>query len=379
MRPRRYAVRMPAEWEPHDGTWLAYPKLSSDWPGKVTAVRWAVAELARKLARRERVHLLVDSRFEQRRALSVLRRAGVDLSRVQCHKCATDRSWLRDSGPTFVHMDGGLGAVCWGFNGWGRYPNWKSDRAVGEFVAHGAGATTVAPSYRGRTFVMEGGAIDSNGRGSVLSTKQCLLSQGPHARNPGVRLEDAERVLEACIGATNLLWLAGGIAGDDTGGHIDTVARFVGPNRVAAAVESDRHEENYPVLRENLSRLRSMRDERGQQLEIVELPMPRPVKFDRERLPATYANFYVANGAVLVPTFNDPNDRVAMRILEQCFPDREVCGIHSVDLVLGQGTLHCLAQPQPVRPSTAAAQVGVRRVDHNEGLEVANQLPTRSV
>ena len=344
------ATRMPAEWEPHEATWLAYPHSGSDWPGKLSAVRWAFAEFARLLADHEPVRLLVRNERERERAHNILRRSGANLDRIALHLVPTDRSWLRDSGPTFVFRDGQIHAVCWAFNGWGRYANWQADRKVGRYMATSSGAAILRPQANGRIVVMEGGSIESNGQGTILTTEQCLLGDGHHARNPGLSRNAIEGVLRDSIGATNVLWLGHGIAGDDTSGHVDTLARFVGRNRVAAIVETDSRDDNYGALQENLRRLRGMRDERGRALEIVELPMPRPLRFDGYRLPASYANFYVANGTVLVPTFNDTNDAAALGILRECFPDREVCGVHCVDIALGLGTLHCLAQQQPRAP-----------------------------
>ena len=344
------ATRMPAEWEPHEATWLAYPHSASDWPGKLTAVRWAFAEFVRLLSGREQVRLLVRDAQEGERVRSVLRRGGADPDHVELHFAPTDRSWLRDSGPTFVFRDGQIHAVCWAFNGWGRYANWQADRKVGHYIATSSGAAILEPKANGRIVVLEGGSIESNGQGTILTTEQCLLGDGSQARNPGLSRSAIEGVLRDCVGATNVLWLGRGIAGDDTSGHVDTLARFVGRNRVAAIVETDSRDENYAALQENLRRLRGMRDERGRALEIVELPMPRPLRFDGCRLPASYANFYVANGTVLVPTFNDSNDGAALGILRECFPDREVRGVHCVDIALGLGTLHCLAQQQPRAP-----------------------------
>ena len=341
------AVRWPAEWEPHAATWLAYPHLASDWPGKLSAVRWAFVEIVRLLQRHEAVRLLVRDAREAGRVRSVLRRGGTEPDLLDIRLRPTDRAWVRDTGPTFVERDGRLEAVCWRFSGWGRYANWQLDAQVGRFVAEAAGTAWVEPQAAGRRVVLEGGAIEGDGCGTVLTTEPCLLAQGRYARNPGLAREDLERVLEAVLGARQVLWLGAGIAGDDTSGHIDNLARFVGPRRVAAIVETDRRDENYAPLRDNLRRLRGMRDARGRSLELVELPMPRTLRFAGCRLPASYANFYVANGLVLVPTFNDPNDRAALRILAECFPDREVCGVHSADLALGQGGPHCLAQQQP--------------------------------
>lgn len=341
------SIRMPAEWEPHEATWLAYPHLSYDWPGKVSAVRWAMAEFVRKLQEGETVRLLVRDAKEAKRASSLLRRGGARTSELEIHVLPTNRSWLRDSGPTFVLQGSSLQAVCWRFNAWGRYSNWQLDTQVGRSIAKLAGATTVEPRIAGQRIVLEGGAIECNGKGTVLTTEECLLGQGRHARNAGLRRKELESVLRDALGATNVLWLGRGIAGDDTSGHIDTLARFVGPRTVAAAVEPDPGEENHQPLQDNLERLKAMRDQDGRRLDIVELPMPRPLLFEGERVPATYANFYIANRCVLVPTFNDPSDGVAIGILQQCFPDREVCGIHCTDVAVGAGALHCLAQQQP--------------------------------
>ncbi len=341
------AIRMPAEWEPHNATWLAYPHRADDWPGKLTAVRWAFLEFVHKLQLSETVRLLVRDSPEAARVRSTMRRGGAEADLLNIHVQDTDRSWLRDSGPTFISVGRRLGAVCWRFNGWARYSDWRLDEQVGRFIAHAAGAEVFEPRAEGRLVTMEGGAIESNGRGTLLTTEQCLLSHDRYARNPGLSRDGVEGVLREALGAKNILWLGRGIAGDDTSGHVDTVARFVGPRRVAAIVETDSRDENCQALQDNLRRLRAMHDEGGRALEVVELPMPRALYFEGCRLPASYANFYIANGAVLAPTFNDPNDRVALRVLEECFPEREVCGIHCVELALGLGGLHCLAQQQP--------------------------------
>lgn len=353
MPGRAESVRMPAEWEPHEATWLAYPHRSSDWPGKLSAVRWAFVEFVRRLQAHETVHVLVRDMREAGRAMSAMRRGGADPDRMVLHPCSTDRSWLRDSGPTFVVQDRTLSAVCWRFNAWGRYSTWRKDARVGRFVARAANAAISEPAVGGRGIAMEGGAIESNGLGTVLTTEECLLGRGRHARNPGLTREDLEGVLREALGASKILWLGSGISGDDTSGHVDTLARFVGPRTVVAVVEPDRSDDNHAPLKDNLARLRGMRDQDGHRLEIIELPMPQRVFFDGERLPASYANFYIANGSVLVPTFNDPNDTVALRTLEACFPGREVCGIHCVDIALGQGMLHCLAQQQPRVPRSS--------------------------
>ena len=292
------------------------------------------------------VCIVVEDAKREARIRRRLERAGVDLARVRFFRFATDRSWVRDSGPSFVADGNGVAAVCWRFNAWARYTNWKRDRRVAGKIARAAGASVREPKWGRQAVVFEGGAIDVNGLGTLLTTEECLLT-GARPRNPGKVREDYEQLFAEHLGVRHVLWLGRGIAGDDTGGHVDDLARFVDSRTVVAAVETDRVDANYEALRENLQRLRAMTDQDGRRLEVVELPMPRPLFFDGCRLPASYANFYVANGLVLVPTFNDPNDRVALSTIELLFPDREVCGIHAVDLVWGFGTIHCATQQQP--------------------------------
>jgi agmatine deiminase len=374
--PTPLGFRMPAEWEPHAATWIAWPHNREDWPGKFGPIAWVYTEIVRLLARSEPVHVVVRDGAMKRRAARRLEAAGADLDRVRFFKAATDRVWLRDSGPTFVVRDGEipegdtsgrLGLVEWKFNAWAKYENYRADRRLPRRVSKWLGLPRWVPRVEqgGRRVrvVMEGGAIDVNGRGTVLTTEECLLGE-VQARNPGLGREDVEKVLADYLGARLVIWLGRGIAGDDTHGHVDDIARFVGPRTVVAAVEPDPDDPNHGPLRENLERLQSARDQDGQPLEVVELPMPRPVAFEGLRLPASYANFYIANGVVLVPTFNDPADRIALDTLARVFPDRQVVGVHSLDLVLGLGTLHCLSQQQPLDPGpysdsgSASSQLG---------------------
>jgi agmatine deiminase len=308
----------------------------------------------------------------RRRASNRLRAADVDLGRVRFFKAATDRVWLRDSGPTFVVKDGDtpsaetpegapdagdhpghIGLIGWKFNAWAKYENYRHDRRLPRRLSKWLGLHRWVPRVeQGRRWirvVMEGGAFDVNGRGSVLTTEECLLSE-VQARNPGLGREELERIFADYLGARHVIWLGRGIEGDDTHGHVDDLARFVGPRTVVTVVEPRADDPNHDPLRENLERLRGARDQDGEPLQVVELPMPRPVVFKGQRLPASYANFYIANGTVLVPTFNDPADRVALNALAQLFPDREVVGVHCGDLVLGLGTMHCLSQQQPISP-----------------------------
>jgi len=344
--PRSLGFRMPAEWEPHEATWLAWPHHREDWPGKFAAIPWVVAEIVRHLHRHELVHLVVEDARREQRASAMLDRAGVDLSQVEFHRFATNRSWLRDSGPIFVTNGSELGAACWRFNAWARYSNWEKDSRLARKIAAVTGTRAWGPRWKNRPVVLEGGSIDVNGCGTLITTEQCLLS-GKQVRNAGTSREDYEKIFAEHLGVRKVLWLGSGIAGDDTGGHVDDLARFAGPRKVVTVVESNPDDENYQPLRENLRRLRAMTDQDGQSLEIVELPMPRPLFFDGYRLPASYANFYIANQVVLVPTFNDPNDGEALDILRKLFPGREVTGIHCVDFVWGFGTIHCGTQQQP--------------------------------
>ncbi len=339
--------RMPAEWEPHEATWLAWPHNRSDWPGKFAPIPWVYCEIVRHLAEAERVRILVNDREAEERARRTLRRAHVSLEAVEFFRVATNRSWTRDYCPLFVkNAEGAVAAVKWRFNAWAKYDDWELDDAAGELVARKFGSRVWRPVVGRRRVVLEGGAIEVNGRGTLLATEECLLDR-VQARNPGLAREDLERLFAAYLGVRKVLWLGRGIAGDDTHGHIDDIARFVGPATVAAAVERDPADANYEPLHDNLRRLRAMTNEAGRRLRVIELPMPAPVFFGGQRLPASYLNFYVANGLVLVPTFNDPNDRLAMERLAELFPDRRVVGIYARDLVLGLGTLHCLTMQQP--------------------------------
>ncbi len=339
-------MRMPAEWAPHEATWLAWPHNPKDWPGKFPPIHWIYVEIVRQLHVRERVEILIEDDRLHRRVVKMLQDAGVNLDRVRFHRCSTDRSWLRDSGPTFVAGNGEVGAVCWRFNAWAKYPNWLKDVLVAKKIAGITRSRPITPTWRGRRVVLEGGAIDTNGAGSLLTTEECLLSE-VQQRNPGFNKLDYEGIFREFLGIEQTIWLEQGIVGDDTHGHVDDLARFVGPRTVATVVETDRRDDNYEPLKRNWERLKLQTDQDGKPLELVELPMPKPLYFRGVRLPASYANFYIANGLVLVPTFHDPNDRIALNQLAAAFPDREVIGIHSVDYAWGFGTLHCSTQQQP--------------------------------
>lgn len=350
--PRELGYRMPAEWERHEATWLAWPHNPEDWPGRFQPIPWLYAEIVRLLAAQERVHILVDDAKAGQRASGMLERAGANLDKVSFHTWPTDRSWTRDTGPIFVrNAEGKVGITNWVFNGWAKYPNCKLDNEFPSRATELLGVPEWQPAVTlengaAHKLVLEGGSIDTNGEGILLTTEECLLSE-VQQRNPGVSCRQLEQAFHDYLGFDQVVWLNRGIVGDDTHGHVDDITRFVAADTIVTVVEPDRSDPNHEPLAENLGRLKAARNSQGRQFNIVELPMPRPVVFSGQRLPASYANFYIANGMVLVPTFHDRNDRVALNILAELFPDREVIGIHCVDLVWGLGTLHCMTQQQP--------------------------------
>lgn len=358
---------MPAEWEPHAATWLAWPHQTRDWPGKFAAIPWVFAEIARRLAEGERIRLFVGNARLRAEARAAFLRSGVPLDRVDFILSETDRSWTRDFVPSFVVRTerkrprraaplgergrDGVAAVKWRFNGWARYPNHRRDQAAGVEVADILGVPRFEPratvERRAYRVVLEGGAIDVDGEGTLLTTEECLLD-GKQARNPKLGRAGTEAVLREELDIERVLWVERGIAGDDTGGHIDDFARFVRPGTIVLCEEKNRSDPNHRVLASARERLAGAKDAKGRRIELVRLPMPEPLMFDGQRLPASYANFYIGNAAVLVPTFNDVKDRVALGILAELFPDRPVVGIHAVDFVLGLGTIHCSTQQEPL-------------------------------
>ena len=345
--PHALGFRMPAEWEPHDATWLGWPHEVTDWPGKFAPIPWAFAEIVRHLSQVERVYLLVENRPAESRVRNILKNSGAILDAVNCFRIPTNRGWMRDSGPICVRNESGEVAYNhFAFNGWAKYSNHKKDAAVVTKANLKLKRRVWQPQHKGRRVVLEGGSIDVNGRGTLLTTEECLLSK-MQERNLGFTKDDYAEVFREYFGATNILWLKKGIAGDDTHGHVDDLTRFVNPSTVVTIVEDNPQDANYAALQENLALLKTMKDQDGRPLRVETLPMPAPVYFEGFRLPASYANFYVANKIVLVPTFNDANDRAALNILAGLFPDREVVGIACRDLVLGLGTIHCMTQQQP--------------------------------
>jgi agmatine deiminase len=345
--PHKLGFRMPAEWEPHEATWLGWPHELTDWPGKFAPIPWAFAEMVRHLSRVEFVYLLVESKASESRIRVILKKAGANLDNVKFFQVPTDRGWMRDSGP--ICVTNGKGEVAFNhfmFNGWAKYANHKKDAAAVTRVNKVLQRRVWEPAHKVRRVVLEGGSIDVNGRGTLLTTEECLQSK-VQERNRDFTKADYEEVFREYFGVRNVLWLKNGIAGDDTHGHVDDLTRFVNANTVVTIVEDDPNDANYAALRENLALLKNMKDQDGRPLRVETLPMPAPVYFNGQRLPASYANFYIANRLVMVPIFTDANDRVALNTIAGLFPDREVVGIPCRDLVLGLGTLHCMTQQQP--------------------------------
>ncbi len=352
--PSQSGYRLPAEWEHHEATWLGWPHNKSDWPGKFTPVPWVYAEIVRRISvpgwgssTGEKARIIVESKEHEKQARKVLKSANVDVTNVEFFTLKTDRGWTRDSGPQFVKNADGIAQVNFKFNGWAKYSNYRKDRKLPEFISKKLGLTSFIPEYNGRHVVLEGGSIDTNGKGTLITTEECLLDEETQVRNPGFTEEDYKKVFRDYLGITNVLWFGKGIAGDDTHGHVDDLCRFVNAKTLLLVQEKHQRDENYKPLQENKERLQGFRLEDGSKPEAAFLPMPEPVIFKGQRLPASYANFYISNSAVLVPTFDDPNDKTALGIIGELINDRPVIGIHTLDLVWGLGTLHCLTHEQP--------------------------------
>ncbi len=364
--PAALGYRMPAEWEPHQGTWIAWPHNRADWPGKFETIPWIYAEIVRQLARVERVNILVNDEAAEVKAREVLIRSqvipqkaatpGRSAGNISFQRIPTNRVWTRDYGPIFVRRESRKGdfpavaATAWRFNAWAKYNDWKLDAPAGAEIAKRLRVPSWQPALRVngemQRIVLEGGSIDVNGRGTLITTEECLLSD-VQQRNPGLSREHMEELFADYLGIEKVIWLERGIAGDDTHGHVDDIARFVGPRTVVTAYEPDPEDPNHEPLSDNFRWLKKSTDQSGKQLKVVKLPMPAPVYFEGQRLPASYANFYIANKLVLVPIFGDPNDRRALNTLAELFTDREVVGIYCRDFIWGLGALHCMTQQQP--------------------------------
>lgn len=339
--------RFPAEWEKQQGVLLCFPHNGKDWPGKFGAIQWAFVEFIKKVASVEQVMLIVVDKDQQDKVNEMLETAHVKMENISYIFHKTNRSWMRDSGPIIVKNGDSREALNFNFNGWAKYKNYQLDRGVPSKVANSLKTPLTQVTYKGKPVILEGGAIDVNGKGTLLTSEECLMDQKTQVRNPGFTKADYEAIFKEYLGVTNTIWLGDGIVGDDTHGHIDDLCRFVNANTIITVVEDDPKDANYHMLQDNLNRLKSAKLEDGSTPNIVELPMPNHLDFEGLRIPASYANFLIINKCVLVPTFNDPNDRKALNIIADCFPDREVIGISAIDLIWGFGTLHCLSQQIP--------------------------------
>ncbi len=338
------ALRMPAEWAPHAATWLGWPHEKSDWPGKFAPIPWLYGDIVRHLSQVERVRILVENEDAREAVKKILKKSHAEMAAVDFFVCPTDRSWVRDTMAIFVHNGRGkVEATDWEFNAWAKYPNFSRDNAVPQIVASDLGLKRHEAVWKKRRVVLEGGSIEVNGKGLMLTTEECLLSD-VQARNPGLDRSEIEAIFAKYLGIERTIWLKHGIVGDDTHGHIDDLARFTDEQTIVIVEEKDKGDANHEPLKENIALLKKI----AKDMRVVTLPMPEPVWFDGKRLPASYANFYIANGIVLAPVFNDANDREALNTLAKLFPNRKIVPIYCRDLVLGLGTLHCMTQQEPL-------------------------------
>ncbi len=350
LKPKDLQYRMPAEWEKHEATWLAWPHNKQDWPGKFAPIPYVYVEIIRNIIKGERVRLIVKNAAAKTEAKTFLQKSGADISKIDFFTIPTNRGWLRDAGPIYIVTKHGKtqskAITDWKFSGWAKYNNHKLDDALPRAINDLYKLPGFIPEYNGKRVVLEGGAIDVNGKGTLIATEECLLSK-TQQRNKGLSRDDYHKIFADYLGVSNTIWLDRGIIGDDTHGHIDDITRFVSADTVVTCIEKNHKDDNYEILKENLRRLKKAQDQNGKRLEVIELPMPKPVYFEKQRLPASYANFLITNAAVLVPVFNDPADRIALNIIAGLFPKRETIGIYSGDLVWGLGTIHCMSQQEP--------------------------------
>lgn len=340
--PASQSFHFPAEWAKHTATWLSWPHKEASWPGKIDTIYAPYIEFIKVVTEGELVRINVVNEDMKASVIFQLQNAGVDLNKIEIFEFPTNDAWCRDHGPAFLinPTTSQKAIVDWGYNAWGgKYPPFDLDDVIPTKIGNHFGLPVFNPGI-----VMEGGSVDFNGKGTILTTTACLLNKN---RNPQLNQQQIESYLQNYYGAEQILWLGDGIVGDDTDGHIDDITRFVNEDTVITVVEEDKNDENYHLLQENLETLKTMRLLNGKQLNIVELPMPDAVVYEDTRLPASYANFYIANSAVIVPTYRSKNDDKALDILSKCFPDRKVVGIDSTDIIWGLGSFHCLSQQEP--------------------------------
>ena len=336
--------RFPAEWEKHEATWIAWPHNKSDWPGKFSPIKWVYVEIIKAILPGEKVRIIIQSEKQKAEAINTLKSTKAYSEQIEFIKFKTDRGWLRDISPIYVEnlKTKKLEQVTFKFNAWAKYNDYKKDEKFPSFVSDKFKLKNTDAIHNKRKVVLEGGSIDTNGNGVLFSTKECLLDEKVQVRNKNFDKINYDEIFSKYLGIKKVIWLNNGITGDDTHGHVDDICRFVNKNTVVAVDENNSKDENYWLLKENLEILNNEKS-----INVIKLPMPKPVYFKNQRLPASYANFLIANNSVLVPTFNDGNDRKALGILADIFSDRKIIGIHAVDLVWGLGTIHCLTKEQP--------------------------------
>jgi agmatine deiminase len=338
------------EWHEHSATWLAWPHNQDDWPEKHTCITWAFLEIMRCLHKSEQINLLVKTKSQQNIVAKLCQKININLDKINFFVIPTNRAWLRDSGPFFVKQpENNLQKTIlnFEFNAWAKYSNFHLDNQVPNEIAHKQSCPIVQPTYNNHPIVLEAGALEVNGKGTLIATEECLIQNKIQARNPHLTKQDLESIFHTYLGITNTIWLNKGLIGDDTHGHIDDLCRFANSHQILISETLNKQDPNYSILKENKQILNESFLENYQKPEIILLPMPEKVVFQNTFLPASYANFYIANKIILVPTFNDPNDRFALDIIAQCFPTKTIIGIHSVDLIWGFGAIHCLSMDEP--------------------------------
>lgn len=340
--PQQLGFYFPAEWHKHTATWLSWPHKEASWPGKINTIYTPYCQFIGEVAKGEKVCINVANEAMKASAVNHLQKAEINLQNIEFYFHPTNDAWCRDHGPAFVinEKTKEKAIIDWGYNAWGnKYPPYDLDDVIPTLIGKSLGLQVFHPNI-----VMEGGSVEFNGKGTLLTSTCCLLNQN---RNPQLNQQQIENYLHQYYGATHIMWIDEGIIGDDTDGHIDDTVRFVNSDTVITVVEHNKNDENYSLLQQNLKQLHKLRLQDGKQMNIVELPMPNAVVYDGQRLPASYANFYIANSAVVVPTFRDKNDDKALQIIQDCFTDRPVIGIDSTDIIWGLGSFHCLSQQEP--------------------------------
>ena len=345
---RNGVYRMPAEWETQKSTWIAWPHNKEDWPGKFNEIPRVFGKIISELSKFQLVNILIKDKSDQKKIIFFLKICGANIKNIRLIVCKTDRAWTRDFLPIFIKNEKKKNILSkWEFNGWAKYKNFKNDNVAYSKIRRFRKISIIKPKYNNKKIILEGGSIDVNGKGLLLTTKQCLLSK-VQQRNKGLKKGDYNQIFKKYFGAIKVIWLNKGILGDDTHGHIDDIARFIDKNKIFLAIENNKKDKNFINLKENLNIIKKFKKENKEKFQIIHIPMPSPKFIDGIRLPASYLNFYIANKVVLVPCFNDPKDKIVFKIFKKHFKNRKIIPIDSSILVWGFGTIHCLTQQEPL-------------------------------